>query len=176
MKMTILVGTCLEKKTMLVWVKKYIRKNFVTCKNLCYLQELHATFKEKQPNVYIRFSKFCTLRPKWRVLAVCVCSAHQNFMLLVDAMEWDLTYKDLIKKIICNPDSNKCIMHRCCIGVNPVPALQFSRNFSIRNSRNMKMMRNLITVRGTLPIEPDWQPLQPLTKNTKRLWLMSLMI
>ena len=107
--MTILVGRCLEKKTMLVWVKEYIRKNFVTCKNLCYLQELHATFKEKQPNVYIRFSKFCTLRPKWRVLAVCVCSAHQNFMLLVDTMEWDLTYKDLIKKIVCNPGSNKCI-------------------------------------------------------------------
>ena len=28
-------------------------------------------------------------------------------------MDWDLTYKDLIKKIVCNTDSNKCIMHRC---------------------------------------------------------------
>ena len=26
-------------------------------------------------------------------------------------MDWDLTYKDLIKKIIYNPESNKCIMH-----------------------------------------------------------------
>ena len=34
---------------------------------------------------------------------------------------------------------------------------------------NMKMMRNLITVSGTLRIEQYWQPLQPLTKNTKRL-------
>ena len=30
-----------------------------------------------------------------------------------DAVDWDLTYKDLIKKIVCNTESNKCIMHRC---------------------------------------------------------------
>ena len=34
-------------------------------------------------------------------------------MLLVDAMDWDLTYKDLIKKIVYNSESNKCITHRC---------------------------------------------------------------
>ena len=34
-------------------------------------------------------------------------------MLLVDAMDWDLTYKDLIKKIVHNLESIKCIMHRC---------------------------------------------------------------
>ena len=44
---------------------------------------------------------------------VCVRSVHQNVVLLVDAMDWDLTYKDLIKKIVCNTESNKCIMHRC---------------------------------------------------------------
>ena len=37
----------------------------------------------------------------------CVCRAHQNTVLLVNAMDWDLTYKDLIK-IFCNPDSNEC--------------------------------------------------------------------
>ena len=30
-------------------------------------------------------------------------------MLLVDAMEWDLKYKDLNKRIV----SNECIIHRC---------------------------------------------------------------
>ena len=45
--------------------------------------------------------------------SVCVCSVHQNVMLLVDAMDWDLTCKDLIKKIVCNPESNKCMMHWC---------------------------------------------------------------
>ena len=34
-------------------------------------------------------------------------------MLLVNAMDWDLTYKDLIKKIVYNPESNKCIMYQC---------------------------------------------------------------
>ena len=34
-------------------------------------------------------------------------------MLLVDAMDWDLAYKDLTKKIACNPESNKYMMHRC---------------------------------------------------------------
>ena len=104
MKMTILVGRCLKRKAILVWVKEYIIKNFATCKSLCNLQELYTAFKEKHPNVNIRFSKFCALRPKWCVLAgwkmthsVCVCSDHQNVVLLVGAMDWDLTYKDLIK-------------------------------------------------------------------------------
>ena len=34
-------------------------------------------------------------------------------LLLVDAMDVSLTYIDLIKKIVCNTESNKCIMH-CC--------------------------------------------------------------
>ena len=98
----------------------YINKNFGTCKSLCNLQELYTAFKEKHSNVNIGFSKFCALRPKWCVLAgskmthsVCVCSAHQNVVLLVDAMDCDLTYKDLIKQIVYNPESNQCIMHWC---------------------------------------------------------------
>ena len=102
---------------MLIWVKEYINKNFVTCKSICNLQELYTAFKEKHPNVNIGLSKFCALRPKWCVLAgskmaytVWVCSSHQNAVLLVDVMDWDLTYKDMIKKIVYNSDSNKCIM------------------------------------------------------------------
>ena len=58
------------------------------------------------------------------------------------------------------------------IGVNPVLTLQLWRNLLIMNSTSMKMMRNLITVSGTIQIEQHWQPLQPLRKNTKRLWLI----
>ena len=36
-----------------------------------------------------------------------VCSGWLKIMLLVNAMDWDLTYKDLIKKIVYNPESNK---------------------------------------------------------------------
>ena len=37
--------------------------------------------------------------------SVCICSAHQNFVLLVDAMDWDLTYKDLMKFNYCQWDT-----------------------------------------------------------------------
>ena len=95
MKTTISVGRCLKSNV----VKEYIHKNFPTCKSLCNLQELYTAFKEKHPNVNIGFSNFCALRPKLCALAgskmtcsVCVCSTHQNVVLLVNAMNWDLTY------------------------------------------------------------------------------------
>ena len=48
------------------------------------------------------------------------------------------------KKIVYNPEINKCMMHWCKL----VLALQPWKNFLIRNSTNMKMMRNLIAVVG----------------------------
>ena len=104
MKMTISVCRYLKRKTMLVWVKEYINKIFDTCKSLYNLLELHTAFREKHPNVNTGFSMFCVLRPKWCVLtgskmthSVCVCSAHRNVVLLVDAMDYDLTWKNQIK-------------------------------------------------------------------------------
>ena len=94
MKMIILVGRRLKSKV----VKEYINKNFSSCKSFCNLQELYTAFKEKQPNVNIGSSKFRAMRPKWCVLAglkmahsFCICSAHQNVVLLVDTMDCDLT-------------------------------------------------------------------------------------
>ena len=87
---------------------------------LCNLSELYTSFKDKYPDVKIGFSKFCTLRPKWCVLAgpsgthsVCVCSIHQNAVLLVDAVNWECSYKDLIEKVVCDSDNKICMMHRC---------------------------------------------------------------
>ena len=100
--------------------KDYVSVSKGVHKSLCNLQELYTAFKENHPNVNIGFSNFCALRPIWCVLAgskithsVCVCGAYQNVVLLVDAMDWNLTYKDLIKKIVCDPESNKYIMHLC---------------------------------------------------------------
>ena len=63
----------------------------------CNLHELFVAFKERNPDVKILFSKFCTLSPKWCVIAgssgtylVCVCTTHQNTILLVDALKWKL--------------------------------------------------------------------------------------
>ena len=45
--MKISVGRCLKRKTMLVRVKGYIKKNFATRKSVFNLQELYTAFKEK---------------------------------------------------------------------------------------------------------------------------------
>ena len=106
MKMTNTLANCQVRKT----------KRLV----LCNLSELYAAFKEAHPNVKIGFSKFCSLRPKWCVLAgasgthsVCVCCIHQNALLLTDAIDWDFTYKDLMEKVVCDVDNRVCMMHRC---------------------------------------------------------------
>ena len=51
---------------------------------------------------------------------VYVCTTHQNTVLLVDALNWEVTYKDLINKVVCDPSNCECIMHRCtnCPGTN----------------------------------------------------------
>ena len=61
------------------------------------LQEFYTAFREKHSNVNIGLSKLCVLMPKWYVLAgskmthsVCVWSVHQDIVLLVDAMDWEL--------------------------------------------------------------------------------------
>ena len=50
-----------EKKDYVSMSKEVLNKNFATFKSLCNLQELHTAFKEKHPNVNIRFSKYVPL-------------------------------------------------------------------------------------------------------------------
>ena len=62
---------------------------------LCNLNELYMEFKSRHQTVQIGFSKFCALRPKWCVSvgathSVCVCTHHQNSILLVNAIQWKL--------------------------------------------------------------------------------------
>ena len=109
-----------EKKDYLSVSKGVHKQKLGNLQSLYNTQELYTAFKEKHPFVNIGFSKFYALIPKWCDLAgykmtnsVCICITHQNVMLLVDAIDWDLKFKDLIKKIIYNPESNKCIMDWC---------------------------------------------------------------
>lgn len=87
---------------------------------LCNLSELYSAFKEKNPGIKVGFSKFCSLRPKWCILtdapgthSVCVCAHHQNAVLLVSAVDWDFTYKDLMKVLVCDTSNLECMVHRC---------------------------------------------------------------
>ena len=38
--------------------------------------------------------------------------------MLVDTIDWEYTYKDLIKKVVCDPDNKVCMMLRreSCLG------------------------------------------------------------
>ena len=38
---------------------------------------------------------------------------HQNTILLVDALNWEVTYKDLVNKVVCDPSNWECMIH-CC--------------------------------------------------------------
>ena len=133
--MAISVGRYLKNKDYISVSKEVHKQKFATWKSLCNLQELYTAFKEKYPNVNIGFSKFCALRPKWCVLAgskmthpVCICSAHQKFVFLVDAVDWDLTYKDLIKLTLS------------CLKVRLPPSKKHSVIFLIGGT--LKMMKN----------------------------------
>ena len=46
-------------------------------------------------------------------------------ILLVDAINWDITYEDLISKIVCDSTRKECIMHQC----EPCPGRAGLRQF-----------------------------------------------
>ena len=73
------------------------------------------------------FPKFCPLYPKWCAIAgssgedsVCICTTHENTILSVDVLNWEVTYQDLANKIVCDQSNCECMMHRCpnCPGTN----------------------------------------------------------
>ena len=99
---------------------------------LCNLKELYAAYKFKYPDHKVGFSKFCSLRPKWCVLAevkgahsVYVCTIHQNVKLMLSAIGLEKSYYQIIEMIVCSREFRECMIHRC----NLCPAIQVVQNF-----------------------------------------------
>ena len=72
--------------------KQHMSKRLI----LCNLKELYAAYKLKYPDHKVGFSIFCSLRPKWCVLAgpkgthsVCMCTIQQNVKLMLSAIDLD---------------------------------------------------------------------------------------
>ena len=44
---------------------------------------------------------------------------HQNAVLLVDVIDWDVNYKDLINKVVCDSSNKECMMQysKSCPGI-----------------------------------------------------------
>ena len=85
------------------------------------LKEVYQKFKELDQHPDIGFSTFCTLRPKHCILAgssgthsVCVCTYHQNPLLQLNAIgEECLQLTDVMKKAVCDINSDVCMMRTC---------------------------------------------------------------
>ena len=85
---------------------------------MCSRHELFVAFKERNPDVKIAVSKFCTHHPKWCAIAglsgahlVCVSTAHQNTILLVDTLNLEVINKDLVNTVVYDPSYRECMMH-----------------------------------------------------------------
>ncbi|GBL84422.1 hypothetical protein AVEN_66656-1 [Araneus ventricosus] len=96
--------------------KVYERKRLI----LCNLGELYSSFKLEYPNLKIGLSKFCSLRPKWCVFAgasgthlVCVCTIHQNVILLIHGAGFEEEYKQLMSYIVCEGAGRECMLRHC---------------------------------------------------------------
>ena len=87
---------------------------------LCTLKELYLSFKAKYPDTKVGFSTFATIRPKWCVLAgsagthaACVCTIHQNAILMLKSAQIEDSYQDLISMMVCDPDNKECMLQQC---------------------------------------------------------------
>ena len=90
----------------------------------CTNGERFNLFKAEYPNIKIGRSKFAELRPPYVLLSsamptrACVCSYHENFMLLLDELhkvnKTIPTYsKEFIQSLVCNPESKLCWKNLC---------------------------------------------------------------
>jgi hypothetical protein len=81
---------------------------------LCDLKELYAAFKQKYPDLKVGVSKFCSVKPKRCVLvgcsgthSVCVCTIHQNVVLMLGAVKLDKNHHELMDTMVCSRDSKE---------------------------------------------------------------------
>ena len=56
----------------------------------------------------------------------CNNTTHQSTILLVDTLNWEVLYKDLVIKVVCDPSNCDCMMNRCtnCAGKNTCKFLE----------------------------------------------------
>ena len=132
------------------------------------LKELYSLFESKYPKIKCSFSKFCSLRPKYCVLAgasgthsVCVCSTHENVKLLIDGANLKSitadsdrpieNYHDCLNRMTCNEQTTDCFLGLCdkCPGVDNI-VTQLEKNFDDKFIDNVKYKQWVTTERTTL--------------------------
>ena len=126
----IIVALCPERKILLLYDTRVLKNIYKKRLALCNLKELYSSFKEKYPEIKVRFSKFAELRPPHCVLAgangtqsVSVCMIHQNIKLMIDGAKIQKltqedaypiqSYHQCIARLMCNPPKEKCYLNEC---------------------------------------------------------------
>ena len=119
------------------------------CLVLCNLHESYVAFKEQNPDVKVGFSKFCSLHPKSGVIArKCGTNSVYVYVCLC-ILDWDVTYKNLISKIVCDSTNRECMLHRC----ENCPGKEALRTF-LNEELTLTKMKNSIICSGEQLIEP----------------------
>jgi hypothetical protein len=90
------------------------------------LKSAYHLFKEDKSAPKVGFGRFCQFRPKNCVFPgasgthnICVCKTHENFKLILDAVNIEAilsdvqNYRDCIKKVVCDEFSEKCRTLTC---------------------------------------------------------------
>ncbi|PZC79665.1 hypothetical protein B5X24_HaOG216064 [Helicoverpa armigera] len=106
-------------------VKKQKRYLFDTMLNL------HKKFLTEN-TVKISFASFCRLRPFWITVRkiserdTCLCAVHENMQLMFDKLKYlniisYLNLRELCKNIVCDINSEICILRKCSTCKNKVP-------------------------------------------------------
>ena len=86
---------------------------------LCNIDKLFAEFKKTYPDVRIGQTSFFSMRPKQCITVsatgthVCVCTYHQNVMLMATSSKTDKDYKEFIRMIVCDTGRKQCMMNEC---------------------------------------------------------------
>ena len=82
--------------------------------------ELYAEYKKTYPDDKIGFTTFYRLKPKECIIAgssgthsICVCPVHQNFDLLIRATGTNMSYKDIVSKVVCDVNKKDCMFRIC---------------------------------------------------------------
>lgn len=117
---------CISIRNIETGEKELIQKRLI----LMNLKEAYAIYKNTPDAPDIGFSSFCSIRPKFCILAgasgthtVCVCTYHQNVKLQVSAIGlYSIDYKMLMSKFACSLTNRKCMLHLCseCPGENGI--------------------------------------------------------
>lgn len=92
---------------------------------------LHKKFQTEN-TLKIRFSSFCRLRPFWITVRkiserdTCLCVVRENMQLMFDKLKYlniisDLNLRELCKTIVCDINSETCMLRKCTTCKNKLP-------------------------------------------------------